>query len=163
MTVDLDLGHLTKAVFVSFLHCKVTLMVHPFLTLKFQKKKKKILFSGLDCTVYVTKWMFCIDAALKVGVASLSVQHCGRQNRGKPIQGLCVPQNCSPGDEHGAQSTLTGEPKQSFCWFAGHFPRTFSGSSLLEFFFKALPSFISHDVIASVSRRRNAGAESYFM
>lgn len=70
MTVDLDLGHLTQAVFVSFLHCKVTLMVHPFLTFKLTKK---ILFSGLDCTVYVTKWMLCVHAALKVGVASLSV------------------------------------------------------------------------------------------
>lgn len=109
MTVDLDLGHLTQAVFVSFLHCKVTLMVHPFLT--FKLKKKKILFSGLDCTIYVTKWMLCVDAALKVGVASLSVQHCGRQNRGKPVQGLCVPQTCSPSDEHGAQPTHTGEPK----------------------------------------------------
>lgn len=65
MTVDLDLGHLTKAVFVSSLHCRGTLMVHPFLTFKF-KKKKKILVSGLDCTVYVTKWMLCVDAALKV-------------------------------------------------------------------------------------------------
>lgn len=40
MTVDLDLGHLTKAVFVSFPTAKL-LMVHPFLTLKFQKKHKK--------------------------------------------------------------------------------------------------------------------------
>ena len=47
MTVDLDLGHLTQAVFVSFLHCKVTLMVHPFLT--FKLKKNLVLRTRLHC------------------------------------------------------------------------------------------------------------------
>ncbi|CAI9171645.1 unnamed protein product [Rangifer tarandus platyrhynchus] len=48
MTVDLDLGHLTKAVFVSSLHCRGTLMVHPFLTFKL-KKKNLVLRTRLHC------------------------------------------------------------------------------------------------------------------
>lgn len=47
MTVDLDLGHLTKAVFVSFLPLQSYSHGPSLLTLRISKKHKKILFSGL--------------------------------------------------------------------------------------------------------------------